>query len=234
MSIVIKSDIDTIYQYVCSRQFISKIFTIRDKHSIKKNKNFTNMNFVRDFGIEDLEEVDELILPENISNLLGNTAMASFRFTLETNHDVISRTDDSFVVKYTSIIKKPEYIYAIMGETKIILYVVFTVNPKDNNLIIVKIYKKCVNIGDVDDDGPYINLNNNDIVSNVFDYDKLIISDNITKLSEAIFGKSTFHEFIMPFVNNIYNKIFKSIFDVYISRTMKYISKKNIEVFERK
>jgi len=235
MSIIINSDIETLYETFTSRNFISKIFSIDNKENIKKKQNGKHMVYQRVYTSKDIQEENEIKLPENFANVLGNKAMENINITFETTHNVIHHDDKSFVVKYTSILKKPEYIYSITGDCKIMIYACLSKNPKDENLIVVNIFKKFVNLHEECDDTPYISFLKNDVFSNVFEQNKgVFIPENIVKLSEAIFGATMFNEIVLPFVNNLFDVSLETIHDVYVSRLIKYFSRKNIEIYKKK
>ena len=235
MSIIINSDIETLYETFTSRNFISKIFSIDNKENIKKKQNGKHMVFQRVYTSKDIQEENEIKLPENFANVLGNKAMENINITFETTHNVIHRDDKSFVVKYMSILKKPEYIYSITGDCEIMIYACLSKNPKDDNLIVVNIFKKFVNLHEECDDTPYISFLSNDVFSNVFEQNKgVFIPENIVKLSEAIFGTTMFNEIVLPFVNNLFDVSLETIHDVYVSRLIKYFSRKNIEIYKKK
>ena len=235
MSIIIKSDLESLYETFTSRNFVSKIFCIENKDDIKKKSNGKHMIFQRIYTSEDVKAENEIKLPDNIANLLGNKSLESINLGFETYHDVIHHDKKSFVVRYTNILKKPEYIYSITGDCKVLIYACLSINPKDENLIIVNIFKKFVNLYEEHDDSPYVSFSTNDVLSNVFEQNnKIFIPENITKLSEAIFGATMFNEFVLPFVNNLFDTSLQTIHDVYVSRLIKFFSKRKIEIYKKK
>lgn len=229
MSLIIKGNIDDIYGFVCSRQYICKLFAIKDKSSIRKTHSGKFLEFSRVYDSQDLKIIENLKIPEMIGNKLD-----SYNITMETEHHIIKHTPTSFIVKYSSILKKPEYLYGMIGDAKIILYVQFTVNPLDKEMIVVHFNEKMVNANEVDDDELILNTSTNDVISNIYQRGKLVFNENIIQLSETIFGTQMLQDVILPFIDTVYNTVFNVMKDVYIKRLMKFISKKGLEIYKKK
>lgn len=229
MSLIIKGKIDDIYDLICSRQSICKLFAISDKSCIRKTQSGKLMEFSRIYDSQDLKIIENLKIPEMIGNKLD-----SYNITMQTEHKIIQRTSSSFIVKYSSILRKPEYLYGMIGDAKIILYAQFTVNPSDKDLVVVHFNEKMVNANEVDSDDLILNVSNNDIISNIYQRGKLVFNDNIIQLSETIFGKQMLNDVILPFVDTVYNTVFDVVKDVYIKRLMKFISRKGLEIYKKK
>lgn len=229
MSLIIKGNLDNIYGLACSRQFISKLFVIKDKSCIKKLQSGKIMEFYRIYDSQDLKSIEDMKIPAIISNQLE-----SYTVTMETTHEIIQHTPTSFIVKYRSILKKPEYLYSMIGDAKIVLYVQFSVNPTDQDLVVVHFNEKMVNANEVDNDDLILNASSNDVISNIYQRDKLIFNDGIIQLSETIFGKQMLNEVILPFVNAVYSAVFNVVKEIYMKRLMKFISKKGLEIYKKK
>jgi len=229
MSLIIKGNLDDIYGYACSRQFISKLFSIKDKSCIKKSQSGKIMEFYRVYDSHDLKSIEDMKIPEMIGSQLE-----SYNITMETTHEIIQREPMSFIVKYTSILKKPEYLYSMIGDAKIVLYVQFTINPLDNDLVVVHFNEKMVNANEIDNDDLILNASTNDVISNIYQRDKLVFNEGIIHLSETIFGKQILNEVILPFVNTVYNTVFNVIKDIFMKRLVKFITKKGLEIYKKK
>jgi len=233
MSLMVHAKLKDVYNIVCSRHFIYKIFLLQDKYSIHKENN-ENILFKRTYNHNDLNMVSDMIeIPDNLISII-QTNLNNIDVIFDSKHEVIKNCDTSFVVKYTSILKEPSYIYQILGETKIILYVQFTVNKNDPNMTIIHFNKKLVNTYEPDDDSVIINASNNDIITNIYQQNTLHINDGIISLSEALLGHNFIHNFVIPTINSVFNMSFSILQDVYTVRFIKYMSKKNIEIYKKK
>jgi len=228
-SLIVKENIDNIYNTICSRNFVKYIFDI-DKSVIVKETD-ENIKFERVFTSKDLVELENLRLPSFIGDRFDG-----FCCTFETFHKILRYDSSSIVVKYTSVLRKPDYLYNLLGETKIILYVTFNVNKKDTSYTTVNINRKLLNsYSNIEDDDTLILDNtSNDILTNIYQQDKIVLQDNIVSLSESLFGKDIFHNVIMVFINTLYNAIFDIIQDTYVHKFIKFFSKKQIEVYKKK
>lgn len=233
MSLMVHTDLENLYDIVCSRNFVHKIFLVQDKTSIKKHDNGRHINFHRIYNYNDLYNIENITVPDNFTSMIESN-LKSVDIEMETNHQVIKKTDTSFIVKYTSILKKPEYVYGILGNTKIILYVQFSQNKKDKSMTVVHFNKKLVNANEQDDDEVIIDADNSDVISNIYQQDTLQINSSIVSISETLLGYNLVHDFVIPFINNIFNTSFGILKDVYILRFIKYMSKKNIEIYKKK
>jgi hypothetical protein len=233
MSLMVHAKLKDVYNIVCTRHFIYKIFLLQDKSGINKECN-ENILFKRTYNHNDLNMVSDMIeIPGNLMNII-QTNLHNIDIIFDSKHEIIKNTDTSFVVKYTSILKEPNYIYQILGETKIILYVQFTVNKNDHNMTVIHFNKKLVNAYESDDDSVIINAANNDIITNIYQQNTLQMNESIISLSEALLGHNFIHNFVIPTINSIFNMSFSVLQDVYTVRFIKYMSKKNIEIYKKK
>lgn len=234
MSLMINANIDDLYQIICSKKFIYKIYLLEDKSHIKKINEHTYI-FKRKYNHKDINQIKDIVsVPEHIINLI-NTNLSAFDIGMETKQEVIQKKDDSFIIKYTSVMKEPDYIYKLLGNTKIILYVQFNINKKDKNLTVVHFNKKFLNAYEDEDDSNIINTSDNDIITHVEQQNnKLHIDENIIKITETFLGHHFVHNIIIPTINNIYDLSFMVLQDIYIKRLTKYMLKNNIEVYKKK
>ncbi len=233
MSLMIHANISDIYDMVCSKKFISKIFAIEDKSSLKKYDGGKKFTFDRPYNYKDLYSIESIQVPDNFTSMIENN-LQYVELMMHTEHQIIKHTDTAFIVKYTSILNKPDYIYGILKNTKIILYVQFTVNTRDPMMTVVHYNKKLLNAGEEDDDSLIIDASHNDIITNIYQQDTLRINESIINISETFLGHNFVHDFCIPFINNIFNTSFTILQDVYTLRMMKYMSKKNIEIYKKK
>lgn len=232
MSLMINLEIDKIHEIVCSKSFISKIYLIQDKSTItNKGKKIV---FRRPYTSHDLDKLEGVIhIPENISNIIENK-LKNVNIVMETEQEIIKHTDKCIIVKYSSVLKEPEYINKIVGNIKIILYVQFQINKNNNKMCVVHFSKKLLNNGDIDDDSVIIDTSCNDIITNKYQQKDLKINENIINLTEQFLGHSMVHDIIIPTINNVYHSSFDAMQDIYISRFIKYMSKKNIDIYKKK
>lgn len=228
-SLIIKENIDNIYKTICSKKFVKYIFDI-DKSVIVKDSD-ENIKFERLFTSKDLVQLETLRLPSFVGDRFDG-----FCCTIETFHEILKYDSECIVVKYTSILRKPEYLFTMLGETKIILYVTFSVNKNENSYTTVHLNRKILNSFSnlEDDDSLILDNTSNDILINIYQQDKIVLQDNIVSLSESLFGKEIFHDVIMVFINTLYNTIFDIIQDTYVYKFIKFYSKQNIEVYKKK
>lgn len=233
MSLIIKADLNDVYNIICSRNFISKVFAIPDKSNIVRINGKEKIQFNRLYTKDDLNEIESFQIPENVKAYVGGQ-IEGFGVMMETYHEVIKKTKTCFIIKYSSILKKPDYVYQVIGNTKIVTYVEISVNQKDNQYLVVHSNKKVVSPSETDDDTLMLNASKNDVVNDMDNQYKLVISEHIIRFSETIFGESMFNDVIMPFVHTMYNTVFDLIEDVYFKRFIKYFSKKHIEILKKK
>lgn len=230
MSLLVHASIDDIHAIVCSKAFITKMYLLDSKDDIKKIKDTQSLEFRRRYTHNDIENIKQL--PANISSII-HTNLSSIEIVMKTVHEVLKRTHDTLVIKYTSVLAEPEYVRSILGETKIILYVQFSKNKNDDKLSVVSFVKKIVNANDTEDDSAVVDASNNDIVSNVFQDNVLKIDASILGFVEMFIGHDVLHSFVLPTVNNVFNTTFDAIQDIYTKRFIKYMTKKKIEVFKK-
>lgn len=234
MSLIIDTNISDIYDIICSKSFIYKIYLLQDKSDIKK-LNDNSFIFRRKYNHSDINKINDIVpIPEHLINLI-KTNLSNFDIIIETKQTIIKKTEDSFIVKYSSILKEPDYIYKIIGDAKIILYVQFNINKNDNNLTVIHFNKKLVNANQEDDDTLLLDMSNNDITTFIEQNDnKLNIDENIIRLTETLLGHHFVHNIIIPTINNIYEFSFSVLQDIYTKRFTKYMLKKNIDVYKKK
>lgn len=229
MTLLVHIDIKKIQDIVCSKNFLYKIYLLEDKNNIQKIEN--GYKFTRKYNHNDINKIENI--PNNISQLIHSN-LSNIEIRMETLHETLKSTDNCLIVKYSSILIEPDYINKILGNTKIILYVHFSKHKTDDDKCIVHFHKKIVNANEEDDDNMILDYNNNNVISNIFQENLLKIDSNILSLSEMFLGHDTLHNFILPTINNIFNTAFDAIQDIYIKRFIKYLSKKNIEVYRKK
>jgi hypothetical protein len=233
MSVIVSLPLNAVYDMVCSKKYISKIFLLEDKNVIKKYDNGKRITFNRPYDHRDLQKLDAVKVPDNFTSLIESN-LANVKLEMETEHEVIKHTESCFIIKYTSILKKPDYVHHILGNTKIILYAQFTVNTKDHNMTVIHFNKKMVNANGIDDDSCILNTDHNDIISNVYQQDTLQINEGLVSVAETLLGYNFVHDFIIPFINSIFNTSFEILQDIYTMRLIKYVSKKGIDVYKKK
>lgn len=233
MSLIINMTLDQAYDMVCSRKFIHKLFLTADKSGIKKHDNGKRITFLRQYDHKDIKNIEGVEVPENFTTFI-ETNMTHLHIVMETEHQIIKHTDNCFIVKYTSILQKPEYVHSILGNTKIILYSQYTTNTNDPNMTVVHFNKKLLNSGEEDDDSCIINADNDDVITHIYQQDTLKIDKGLISISETLLGSNLVHDFIIPFINNVFNTTFNFIQEVYTSRMIKFMSKKNIDIYKKK
>lgn len=229
MSLIINRKIDELYKIVCSKKFLTKTFLLPDDTVF--NKNDKQISFERIYTHVDLKQLSAV--PDNILSFV-ETHAKNIQITASTNHNIIKHTDKCFIVKYITILKKPDYIHSILKDTKIILYVQFKVNINDPSMTVVHFNKKLVNYNEVDDDNLVINAEENDVITNIYQQDTLVISPSLIIVAETFLGNSLVHDFIIPFINDIYNMAFSVMQDIYTNRMVKYLTKKGIDIYKKK
>lgn len=233
MSLIINMNLEQAYEMVCSRKFIHKLFLTEDKSGIKKYDNGKKISFSRQYDHKDLKNLDNIEIPENFSTFI-ETNMKHINIVMGTEHEIIKHTDKCFIVKYTSTLQKPEYVSGILGNTKIILYTQYTTNTNDPTMTVLHFNKKLINSGDEDDDSCIINADHDDVITHIYQQDTLKIDKNLISISETLLGKNLVHDFIIPFINNIFNTSFELIQEVYTSRLIKFMTKKGIDMYKKK
>jgi hypothetical protein len=233
MSIIVNLPLMDVYEMVCSKSFISKIFLLESKHSIKKMDNGRKIIFSRPYDHSDLHKLESVKVPDDVTRLIENN-LRNVKVEMDTEHEVIKHNEHCFIIKYTSILSKPDYVHHILGNTKIILYAQFTENTKDKKLTVIHFTKKLVNANDIDDDNCIINADNTDIITNVYNQETLKINEGVISIAETLLGYNFVHDFVIPFINSIFNTAFSILQDIYVLRFIKYVSKRGIEVYKKK
>ncbi len=235
MSLMIHANISNIYDIVCSKSFITKIYLLEDKSAIKKLDENKYL-FRRKYNHTDIKKLEDVVeIPEHINNLI-QTNLSNFDVWMETTQQIIQKSDTSFIVKYSTILKEPDYIYKIIGDTKIILYVQFNINKNDENMTVVHFVKKLLNTYENDDDSMLLlDASQNDIITHVEQYNNTLkIDENIIRLSETFLGHNLVHNIIIPTINNIYDLSFSVLQDIYTKRLIKYMLRKKIDIYKKK
>ena len=233
MSLIVNMKLDQAYEMVCSRKFIHKLFLTDDKASIKKYDNGKRITFLRQYDHKDIKNIDGVEIPENFTEFIEKN-MKHLHIIMHTEHQIIKHTDKCFIVKYTSILQKPEYIHSILGDTKIILYTQYTTNINDPNMTVIHFNKKLINAGDEDDDTCIIDADHDDVITHIYQQDTLKIDKSLISISETLLGHNLVHDFVIPFINNVFNTSFDFIQDVYTSRLIKFVTKKGIDIYKKK
>lgn len=233
MSIIVDATLDTLYENVCSKIFAKKIFSLKDKESIKKYNNGEKMTFDRIYNVQELDSIEDLTIPNDITQMIESN-LGHINVIFSTTQEVIHKASDRFIIKYTSILTKPEFIYSIVGEAKMVLYVQFAKNKNDPDKVTIHWNKKFINVNTEDDDSIIINKSNTDIINNLGEPDKLIINESLVKLSETFLGKELVQECILPYINKLFNDALAVIENVYLHRLIDFMSKKSIKVYKKK
>jgi hypothetical protein len=221
------------HEMVCSRKFIHKVFLTADKNCIKKYDNGNRIEFSRQYDYKDLKNIENVEVPENFSTFI-ETNMKHIHVIMDTEHRIIKHTDNSFIIKYTSMLQKPDYVKSILGNTKIILYSQYTKNKNDPSMTVIHFTEKIVNSGDEDDDTCIINAENDDVITHIYKQETLKIDKNLLSISETLLGHNLVHDFVLPFINNVFNTAFTFIKDVYTTRLVKFLNKKNVDIYKKK
>lgn len=226
MSLIIKADINDIFKSMTSRSFVSKVFMC-NKSEVHRQGDI--MFFDTTFTGADLHAIESIKLPAFFGD-----RFEQYQVSFVTTHYVIKHTEDSFIVKYTSIPKESDMIYKLIGKTTIVLYISIHVNPLDNSLLTCHINRKLIRYDESDDDSLILNISTNDIMNNIFEYDSVKINENIVNVTETLFGKNIVQNSIIPFINSLYNALFDLIIEQYKVQFIKYCAKKNIEIYKKR
>lgn len=233
MSLIVKKNIEDIYDTVCSKKFLKKIFMLDDNAHFKKIDGNKRILFQRTYNHKDLYKIEAVQVPDNFASIIESN-LHNVQISMDTEHHVIKHTDRCFIVKYTSVLKKPEYVEKILGNTRIVFYVQFTVNTNDSNMTVIHFNKKLINADEEDDDTCIMNADHTDIITNIYQQDTLNINPNIISFSETFLGHNMVHDFILPFIKSIFNTSFDILQDVYTARFIKYMSKRGYDVYKKK
>lgn len=236
MSLIIESSLDTLYQVVSSKSFVKAIFSMKDKEGIKKSCDGNKMVFDRLYNVKELENVDELKdiqIPENITTMMEKH-LGHINIIFSTTQEIIHSDDNGFLIKYTSILTQPEFIYTIVGSARLILYVRMSVNKNDPEKITIHWIKRFVNVDTEIDDNLVLNMNSNNIIDNVFEDESLKINESVVKMSETFLGKEMVQECVLPYINKLFQDALNVIQDTYVSKLLQYLSKKHFKIYKKK
>ena len=233
MSLIIHQRLEDVYDLVCSKKFLKKIYLLDDNANFKKSDDGKKITFERMYSYKDLNKLEAVEVPDNFVSII-ETNLQNIQLWMHSEHEIIKHTDKCFIVKYTSVLKKPEYVEKILRNTRIVLYVQFNTNINDSKMTVIHFNKKLVNTDEEDDDTCIMSADHTDIITNIYQQDTLNINPNIISLSETFLGNSLVHEFILPFIKSIFNTSFGILQDVYTLRFIKYVSKKGIDIYKKK
>lgn len=233
MSLIVDTTLDYLYENVCSRNFIKKIFMMNEDDIIKKYNNGEKMVFDRIYNIHELDNIENLVIPDDITKMIESN-LGHINVIFSTTHNIIYKDADKFIVKYVSILTKPEFVYTIVGEPKLVLYVQFSKNLNDPNKITIHWNKKFLNVGDDYNDNLILNKHQLDVMNNLNEQNKLIINESLVKLSETFLGKELVQECIIPYINKLFNDALEVIEQTYIQRLIDFLSKKHLKVYKKK
>ena len=235
MSIIVETSLDTLYQNVCSKTFIKNLFSMKDKESIKKYNDGKRMVFDRLYNVKELDDIEELKhiqIPDEMSNILEKH-LGHIDVIFSTTHDVIKYNEECLILKYTSILTKPDIIYKIVGSAKLILYVKMTINKNDSSKITIQTIKRFVNVDTIIDDDLILNTDNNNILHNIYEDESLQINESIIKMSETLLGTELVQECIIPYINKLFADALNVIQDTYVSKMVNYLTKKHFKTYKK-
>ena len=236
MSLIVESSLDTLYQSVCSKTFIKNLFSMKDKESIKKYNDGKKMVFDRHYNVKELdniEEMKEFKIPDEMTNMIEKH-LGHIDVVFSTTHEVIKHDDEGFVIKYTSILTQPDFIYKIVGCAKLILYVSMVINKTDDNKVTINWVKRFVNVDTEVDDNLIVDKYNNNIIHNIYEDEQLKINESLVKMSETFLGKELIQECVIPYINKLFHDALDVIQNTYVKKLMNFLSKKNIKIYKKK
>jgi len=209
---------------------------MKDKESIKKYNDGKKMVFDRLYNVKELDDIEEfkqIKIPDEMTNIIEKH-LGHIDVVFSTTHEVIKHDDDGFVIKYTSILTQPEFIYKLVGCAKLILYVSMTKNKVDPDKITIHWIKRFVNVDTEVNDNLVLDRESNNIINNIYEDEKLEINDSLVKMSETFLGKELVNECIIPYINKLFHDALNVIQDTYVSKLMNYLSKKNMKIYKKK
>jgi len=151
-----------------------------------------------------------------------------------TTHEVIKHDEEGFVIKYTSILTQPDFIYKIVGCAKLILYVSMTINKQDPNKVTIHWIKRFVNVDTEVDDNLVLDKYNNNIIHNIYEDEQLKINESLVKMSETFLGRELIQECVIPYINKLFHDALNVIQNTYVTKLMNFLSRKNIKIYKKK
>lgn len=226
-SLLIESDINTIYKLFSTEKFINKIFIIdsNEKNKVTKEDDDTFI-IEKIYSIKDLEKIctfsdyiNENVIPK----------VSKMEFYVKIIKKFIHITDNEIIIKYITSIDKPYYIKNIIANQYTIYYVKVS-NTEKEGLLSLTYYRKFVEIDDHNE------INNDSIV---FDNNLLTINEENDKIKlnqtlimsvSALLGKEILDDVIMPFVYTFYDDFINKFVN---KRIKKYLTKKKISVYSK-
>lgn len=226
-SLLIESDINTIYKIFSTEKFINKIFIIDSNEKNKVTKEDDNTFIIEKiYSIKDVEKfctfsdyINENVIPK----------ISKMEFYVKIIKKFIHLTENEIVIKYITSIDKPYYIKNMIANQYTIYYVKIS-NTEKEGLLSLTYYRKFVEIDDETE------LNNDSIV---FDNDLLTINEENDKIKlnqtlimsvSALLGKEILDDVIMPFVYTFYDDFINKFVN---KRIKKYLTKKKINVYSK-
>lgn len=226
-SLLIESDINTIYKLFSTEKFINKIFIIDSNEKNKVTKEDDNTFIIEKiYSIKDVEKfctfsdyINENVIPK----------VSKMEFYVKIIKKFIHITDNEIIIKYITSIDKPYYIKNIIANQYTIYYVKVS-NTEKEGLLSLTYYRKFVEIDDHNE------INNDSIV---FDNDLLTINEENDKIKlnqtlimsvSALLGKEILDDVIMPFVYTFYDDFINKFVN---KRIKKYLTKKKINVYSK-
>jgi len=232
MALIIEYELDKLYAMICKKSFIEKIFILPDKNTIEYHDD-DKITWNRLYDNKDINNIKTIKVPDDIKNV-ADKYLNNMSLLIESTQTTIKKTNDNFIIKYSSTVKEPENLAQFVQNVKILLYTVCSKKKGDDNMIVIQIHKKIQYPHENDIDNLLIDVNANDVLTNIFQEDTLQFNENLINLSSMILGPTIVNEICVPFLKNTYTNACKIIQDDYIYRMTKYMKKKEITVYKKK
>lgn len=229
-SIIVKSDIQNMYNIYSDIKFIKKIFDITDNKNINNIDDNGSYNIVKTYNVNDIENMF------NISPFIKENYLSKIKdltFYLNIIQNIIHFSEKLLIIKYICTIHKPAFVKNVLSDQSTIYYVKISQNNNNKSLLNIQYHRKFIKTGDEElyNDYDIIHEENIDILSKNKDHDTIKLNPGLLIAANALIGEQVVNEFIIPFVYTIFDDFVNKILN---KKIKSYFKKKKIDVYVKK
>lgn len=229
-SIIVKSDIQNMYNIYTDIKFIKKIFDITDNKNINNIDNNGSYNILKTYNVNDIENMF------NISPFIKENYLSKIKdltFYLNIIQNIIHFSEKLLIIKYICTIDKPAFVKNVLSDQSTIYYVKITQNNNNKSLLNIQYHRKFIKTGDEElyNDYDVIHEENIDILTKNKDHDTIKLNPGLLIAANALIGEEVVNQCIIPFVYTIFDDFVNKILN---KKIKSYFKKKKIEVYIKK
>lgn len=229
-SIIVKSDIQNMYNIYTDIKFIKKIFDITDNKNINNIDDNGSYNIIKTYNVNDIENMFN-ITPYIKENYLSK--IKDLTFYLNIIQNIIHFSEKLLIIKYICTIDKPLFVKNVLSDQSTIYYVKITQNNNNKSLLNIQYHRKFIKTGDEElyNDHDIIHEENIDILTKNKDHDTIKLNPGLLIAANALIGEEVVNQYIIPFIYTIFDDFVNKILN---KKIKSYFKKKKIEVYIKK